>query len=57
MAWTNRTVDADAAAGAPTVSAASAATDTLPFVVCEPKHSAQPTHLCANSVAFAAALL
>ena len=57
MAWTNRTVDADAAAGAPTVSAASAATDTLPFVVCEPKHSAQPTHRCANSVAFAAALL
>ena len=63
-AWTDRTVDADAAAGAPDVSAASVATGALPFVACEPNNTArqaltieQPTHRCANTVTFAAALL
>ena len=41
MVWTDRTVDADAAAGAPDVSAASAATGALPFVVCEPNNTAR----------------
>ena len=40
-AWTDRTVDADAAAGAPGVSAAAVATGVLPFVACEPNNTAR----------------
>ena len=40
-AWTDRTVDADAAAGAPDVSAASVATGALPFVAYEPNTTAR----------------